>query len=583
MAGKGSDGGREPKLRAAGGAMTTEPWWRSGVLYQVYPRSFSDSDGDGHGDLQGVIDRLDHLAWLGVDAIWLNPIQPSPNADWGYDVADFLDVHPDYGDLATADRLIAEAAARGIRVMLDLVPNHTSDRHTWFLDARSDRASPNRDRYVWADAGPDGSPPNNWRSTFGGPAWTWDAPSGQFYLHNFLAEQPDLNWWSQQVRVGLRCDPAVLDGSRLRRVPHRCRQRAGEGPGAPRQPPRRRRRSRAGATSRPPTGPQHEPTGGARRVAAMAGDHRRARAARCAPGGDLGAGPPLVGGVLRIGVRRVAPGDEHPLRLRRALRRDATDRRGDGGCDPTGRVALVAGIEPRRGEVPDPLGRRRPSEDAERPPHAAHAPRHPDPLCRRRDRDAGGGRSARAFADPVGVRNWPDDPGRDRARTPMQWTGEANGGFTLPGVEPWLPMGDAARCNVADQREDPGSILHLCRDLIALRRTRADLRRGPYRSIGSSPGLWAWARGDRTVVAVNLTDEPSTLDLGEGTVLLGTRRQRDGEAVRGEVRLEPWEGLVVASEVPRATASAPSDRGRGWPARRTDERCGLRTRPGHGR
>ena len=175
-------------------------WWRNGVLYQIYPRSFADSDGDGVGDLRGVIDRLDHLEWLGVDGIWLNPTMPSPNADWGYDVADYRAVHPELGTLADLDEMIAEAGKRGIRVLLDLVPNHTSDRHAWFQDALTGRDARYRDYYVWADPKPDGSPPNNWQSTFGGPAWTLDERSGQYYLHNFLPAQPDLNWWSEAVR-----------------------------------------------------------------------------------------------------------------------------------------------------------------------------------------------------------------------------------------------------------------------------------------------------------------------------------------------------------------------------------------------
>ena len=175
------------------------PWWRAGVLYQVYPRSFADSTGDGHGDLRGVIAHLDHLSWLGVDGIWLSPINPSPDADWGYDVADYTDVDPDFGTLEDLDRLVAEAAERGIRVLIDLVPNHTSDRHPWFVEARSGRSSERRDWYVWADGGPEGAPPNNWRSSFGGPAWTWDETTEQYYLHNFLPEQPDLNWWNPGV------------------------------------------------------------------------------------------------------------------------------------------------------------------------------------------------------------------------------------------------------------------------------------------------------------------------------------------------------------------------------------------------
>ena len=180
--------------------MTDQPWWHDMVLYQIYPRSFQDSNGDGIGDLPGIVQRLDHLRRLGVDAIWLSPTFPSPNHDWGYDVADYRGVHPDLGTLADMDRLIAEARSREISVLLDLVPNHTSDEHPWFRDALSSRAALYRDWYVWADPKPDGSPPNNWLDVTGLSAWTLDTASGQYYLHNFLPNQPDLNWWNAEVR-----------------------------------------------------------------------------------------------------------------------------------------------------------------------------------------------------------------------------------------------------------------------------------------------------------------------------------------------------------------------------------------------
>ena len=163
-------------------------WWRDGVIYQVYVRSFADADGDGHGDLAGIRSKLEYLEWLGVDAVWLTPINPSPNEDWGYDVSDYLDVHPDFGTLADVDALIRDAEGAGVQVVLDLVPNHTSDRHPWFQDPSK------RDWYVWADK------PNNWRSTFGGSAWTFHDEVGRYYLHNFLPEQPDLDWWNEEVR-----------------------------------------------------------------------------------------------------------------------------------------------------------------------------------------------------------------------------------------------------------------------------------------------------------------------------------------------------------------------------------------------
>ena len=179
--------------------MSSGQWWRDGVIYQIYVRSFQDSNGDGIGDLPGVIRRLDYLQWLGVDAIWLSPITVSPDADYGYDVADYCNVQPAFGDLGDVDRLIREAAERGIRVILDIVPNHSSDRHPWFTDARSGRGARHRDWYVWADPKADGGYPNNWVSAFGGPAWTRDEHTGQYYLHNFLAQQPDFNWWNSEV------------------------------------------------------------------------------------------------------------------------------------------------------------------------------------------------------------------------------------------------------------------------------------------------------------------------------------------------------------------------------------------------
>ena len=168
-------------------------WWQTGVVYEIYPRSFADANGDGTGDLAGIAGRLDYLAWLGVDAIWIAPFYPSPMADFGYDVADYTDVDPLFGSMADFDALLAAAHDRGIRVLVDYVPNHTSDQHPWFVESRSSRDNPKRDWYVWRNPGPNGEPPNNWISMFAGSSWEWDEPTGQFYLHTFLKEQPDLN------------------------------------------------------------------------------------------------------------------------------------------------------------------------------------------------------------------------------------------------------------------------------------------------------------------------------------------------------------------------------------------------------
>jgi alpha-glucosidase len=177
----------------------TDLWWQRAVIYQIYPRSFQDSNGDGVGDLIGIHERVDYCTNLGVDAVWLSPIYPSPMADFGYDVSDYTDIHPLFGSLEDFDRLLIELKRRGIKMIMDYVPNHTSDQHAWFKDSRSSRTSTKRDWYLWHEPSADGAPPNNWLSHFGGSAWGWDPQTRQYYYHSFLKEQPDLNWRNPQV------------------------------------------------------------------------------------------------------------------------------------------------------------------------------------------------------------------------------------------------------------------------------------------------------------------------------------------------------------------------------------------------
>src|SRR5215218_905938 len=179
------------------------PWWERAVVYQVYPRSFQDSNGDGIGDLPGLTHRLPYLAELGVSAVWLSPMFRSPMRDFGYDIADYRDVDPIFGSLADLDRLVERAHALDLRILLDFVPSHTSSDHPWFVESRSSRSNPRRDWYLWADGKPDGSPPTNWLSMFGGGGWEWDEATGQYYFHAFLKEQPDLNWRNPAVRKAM--------------------------------------------------------------------------------------------------------------------------------------------------------------------------------------------------------------------------------------------------------------------------------------------------------------------------------------------------------------------------------------------
>ncbi len=525
-----------------------ESWWRSGVLYQIYPRSFADSDGDGNGDLQGIIDHLDHLAWLGVDGIWLNPIGPSPNADWGYDVADYTAVHPDFGDLDALDRLVARAGDRGIRVILDLVPNHTSDRHPWFLDARSSRTARYRDRYVWADARPDGSPPNNWVSVFGGSAWTWDEATKQYYLHNFLPEQPDLNWWNEEVRSafddilrfwfdrgisGFRIDVAhgLVKDIQLRDNP----------------------------------------------IATVDDDDRsRALGQRH----EFNMNRPEVHDILRRWRAIADTYDHDPILLGETWVPDLTALMrfyGDGSDE----LHLALNVPFVLAELGPQMRAIVGQEEAAIPGPAwptwtgsnHDAGRFPTRWCEGDDRriraalmvlltlrgtpvlyygDEVGMPEVQVsrdrIRDPVGIRGWPDDPGRDRARTPMPWTNDPPGGFTRPGVDPWLPAGGQTSPNVAGQRDDPGSVLRFTRDLISLRRARADLRVGSYTAIDAPEGIWAWRRGDLTVVAMNHTTSAVEMPIGEGEVLLSTRRDREGARLADRLRLEPWEAQVISQQ-----------------------------------
>ena len=501
-------------------------WWRNGVLYQIYPRSFADANGDGIGDLRGIASRLDHLEWLGVDGIWLNPTMPSPNDDWGYDVADYRGVHPDLGTLEDMDALVEEAGRRGIRVLLDLVPNHTSDRHPWFQDALA--GGPHRDFYVWTEQ------PNNWLSNFGGSAWTRDEASGRYYLNNFLPSQPDLNWWNEEVReafddvlrfwyergiAGFRIDVchAIVKDRELRDDPA----------ATPDDHPKVRERGtrQVFSMNRPEV---HDVLKRWRRVSdpdrILVGETYVLELDQLIPyygtgedqlhlafnflfvHSDLDADQlrPIVEAMeekLPAGAWPVWTGSNHDAG------RLAT--RWAGGDEAKARAALLM-LLTLRGTPFLYYGDEIALPDAELDPAQA--------------------------LDPVPHRTGDPSRNRDECRTPMQWTGEPGAGFTPDGATPWLPFADDR--SVAAQREDPSSTLHLVRDLIALRRERADLREGGYSQV-DGPG-WVYRRGAGTVVALNLSDAPVEVDV-RGTIAIATDRSRstfDG-------RLEPWEGVVL--------------------------------------
>jgi alpha-glucosidase len=519
----------------------------AGVLYQIYPLSFADSNRDGFGDLPGIVEHLDHLAWLGVDAIWLSPITVSPNADWGYDVADYCAVQPEVGTLSGFDDLVAAAHAKGIRVLLDFVPNHTSDRHPWFVDARSSRTARHRDWYVWADPKPDGTPPNNWVSGFGGPAWTLDATTGQYYMHNHLTEQPDLNWWNEEVRDvfdeiirfwfdrgvdGFRIDVCniIVKDAELRDNPPPTvddpfdQQLFGQRPVYNANRPElhdvlKRWRTIADSYEPPRLLLGETPIDDVATLAQFYGtDLDELHLAFNFPFINA----PLDAAAMRDVVARIEAnlppgawpawtGSNHDMS------RFATRWAGDDAHKA--RVALLMLLGLRGTPVlyqGDEIGLR----DV--------ALEHGD------------------LRDPLGVKYWPAYAGRDAMRTPMPWRATPAAGFTQPDVTPRLPVGPTDR-NVEQQRPDPTSMLALARDLIALRKRTPDLSVGTYTPLSAPDGAWVWKRGDRHAVAVNLSDAGVTIDSVSGRVLIGTDRSRDGADVTRALQLRAWEGCVVAT------------------------------------
>jgi alpha-glucosidase len=476
-------------------------WWKHGVVYQIYPRSFMDSNGDGVGDLEGIRARLDHLAWLGIDAIWLSPIFPSPMADFGYDVSDYCDVDPVFGDLVRFDSLVADAHARGIRVMLDWVPNHTSDRHAWFGESRASRASAKRDWYVWRDPRADGGPPNNWVAMFGGPAWELDEKTSQYYLRSFLKEQPDLNWRNPEVERAMHrvlrfwLDRGV-DGFRIDVI-----HRIAKDPALRDNPPSARPGPGWGGQLHVHDENHSDIHGFLKRIRGVLDSYDERAAV-----GEIGLPPEKV-------ATYYGKGDELHLAFNFALLQSRWDARAFGR-----ELAVFDGAVPPEGWPDLVLS----NHDVPR-----HATRYDDPAL--------GDARARALAlllltargtpflyygEELGMRNgeipperrrdplaWTLHPSvsRDGERTPMQWSAEPGAGFTSG--EPWLPLAsDWPTRNVEIQRADRASLLWLYRDLLALRRRTPALERGAWRELPAPEGVLAWERhgeASRALVALN--------------------------------------------------------------------------------
>jgi alpha-glucosidase len=525
-------------------------WWQTGVIYQIYPLSFADSNGDGYGDLPGILGKLDYLQWLGVNALWISPIFPSPLADYGYDVSDYRGIHPLFGTMADFDRLLAACHERGLKLLLDYVPNHTSDQHPWFLESRSARNSPKRDWYLWREASRDGRAPNNWLSVFGGSAWQWDENTRQYYCHSFLKEQPDLNWRNPEVQEAMLdvmrfwLDKGV-DGFRVDALWHAMKD---------------------GQFRDNPVDPEY--------VEGQMPPYRRLIPAYSGGQPELHEIVALMRRVTQEYSERVLIGEMY-LPVEELVRYYGQD--GESGIHlpynfqlillPWRATDVFAGINTYEASLPAfawpnwVLGNHDKPRVASRvgPEQAKIAALL---LLTLR------GTPTLYYGDEIGMEdvNVPAqetrDPlaqavpgvrlGRDPERTPMQWSAAPNAGFSTG--QPWLPLAaDYEETNVEQQKQDDTSLLAFYRRLLELRRKEPALQIGHYLPAGQKRNLFAFVRehGETMLlIAVNLGATRARLTLPRhldviGEVILGTDPARVGGKIREHIELGPDEGIIV--------------------------------------
>jgi alpha-glucosidase len=524
-------------------------WWQHGVIYQIYPRSYQDSNGDGVGDLRGIISRLDYLQWLGIDCIWLSPIYPSPMADFGYDISDYCGIHPLFGSMDDFDELLAEVHQRGMKLLLDLVPNHTSDQHPWFLESRSSRDNPKRDWYIWQDAGENGALPNNWLSVFGGYAWEWDEKTGQYYYHAFLKEQPDLNWRNPEVQQAMLdvmrfwLDKGI-DGFRVDVMWHMIKDKQlRDNPPAPDSP------FRADdliydhyipvySTDQPEV---HEIVTMMRELTDEYDDR-------------------VLIGEIYLPIQKLVTyygrdnkGAHLPFNFQLLTL-------------PWEPAKIAMAIDEYEGALPVQgwpnwvLGNH-------------DKPRISSRIGRSQAKIAAlmlltlRGTPTIYYGDEIGMRdvpipineivdpqglNMPDlNISRDPSRTPMQWTREINSGFSQH--KPWLRLPyNSGRVNVENQKADPYSMLSFQRKLIALRKESAALNIGAYSPVYADQQLISYIRefaDERFLIILNLSHRPCYFKprntVYRGTVVLGTENERIGMQVEDIITLGGDEGLLI--------------------------------------
>ncbi len=514
-------------LFVARGAAAAEPWWKNAVIYEIYPRSFADTNGDGIGDLNGVTAHLDYLKDLGVDAIWMAPFYPSPLVDFGYDVADYMNVAPEYGTLADFDRMASEAKKRNIHVLIDLVVNHTSNRNSWFLESKSSKTNPKADWYVWHDAKPGGGPPNNWGGR-NGSSWEWVPERQQFYYHHYAIEQPDLNWRNPEVReavfnvmrfwlkhgaYGFRMDGIsnLYEDAELRDEPSPQVAGAGTAPaGAPGGPGRggNTRTSNLPETFaafkmlRKVTDEFPDTVLVAQVQAASTADLAKAygenRDAFQLPiNASFGRSPKLDAATFRQRVTDAETKLSGNPPLDVLDTHDGTrswTRFGDGAHDLAIAKLMATYLLAPRGAALVYYGQEIGIQNR-------------DP------------RTLEEVQDVNGKRGWPNNKGRDGERTPMQWTAGQNAGFSTA-AKTWLPIADGYKeRNAATEATASDSLLNYYKALIRLRKQNASLRDGEFQPVDAGDDVVAWiskSGAGSAVVALNFSAAPRTISISAG-------------------------------------------------------------------
>jgi alpha-glucosidase len=496
-----------------------EPWWKHALIYEIYPRSFQDSNGDGIGDLNGITRRLDYLKDLGVDMIWLAPIYPSPQVDFGYDISDYRAIDPQYGTMADFDRLLAEAQKRNIRICMDMVMNHTSDKHPWFIESRSSRDNPKRDWYIWRDGKGPGQPPNNWESIFGHSSWQFDPKTGQYYYHEFYIQQPDLNWRNPEVQkamfdvVRFWLDKGV-GGFRLDAVP---------------------------TLFEDPTLKDEKVLPGENKFGDVNLDK------------SLTENLPEVHNVMRdlrklvdsYGGNRVLIGETYLPSVQELNKWYGGDEHNELNLPMDMQVGFinkldVAQFRERINDAETALGSNQPlfvldNHDNPRLDLRYGDKAHAEEIERMLAAVLFGSRATAMMyygdeigmsttepkrvedvQDPIGKRGWPLEKGRDGERTPMQWDASKNAGFTT-GNHPWLPVAsDYKKINVAAEERDRNSMLNWYKQLIKLRRDNPALHSGKQVMLNTSDrNVLSWLRqaegSPAVIIACNFTAHPQTV------------------------------------------------------------------------